>query len=134
MHWADGYIGKQWDPLGDGESTFNCWTFAQTVQRVHYSRELPDVEINARNNLAIARACVIESTKDNWVSVVTPLDGDIVLLARASIPVHVGTWVRAGYKSGVLHCVKGLGVVHQTPLDLRAAGWGKLTYFRWVPT
>lgn len=132
-HWAAKYVGKQWDALGDGESTFNCWTFVQHVQRSHYGRELPDVAINAAENLAVARAC-IETSQDTaaWQQVATPRDGDCVLMARSRNPVHVGVWVQAGAKAGVLHCARGLGVTHQTPLDLRTASWGRLTYYRWI--
>ncbi len=130
-HWVAKYVGRQWDPIGDGDSTFNCWTFVQHIQRHYYKRELPDVPANAIQNTAVARAIADESSSVRWLQVSTPQEGDCVLLARSAVPVHVGVWVRAGVKSGVLHCARGLGVTHQNLLDLRASGWGKLSFYRW---
>lgn len=130
-HWAAKYVGRQWDAIGDGDSTFNCWTFVQHVQQIYYKRDLPDVPANAVVNMSVARAIISESSSSRWVNVPTAHEGDCVLLARSAVPVHVGVWVRAGVKAGVLHCARGLGVTHQAPLDLRASGWGKLTFYRW---
>lgn len=131
-HWATDYIGLSWDPTGDGQTSFNCWTFVQDVQRKHYGgRELPDILTNATSDLAVARACAIESGTDRWEPVDEPEDGDCVLLCRATHPVHVGVWVRANGTAGVLHCSRGAGVVFQPPASLRASGWGRLSYYRW---
>lgn len=129
--WVAKYIGLQWDMLGDGVDTFNCWTFVQVIQRVHFGRELPDIAADAASNMSVARKCIAESKSSRWVAVPSPRDGDCVLMCRAEYPVHVGVWVSGSSKSGVLHCSRGLGVTFQGPLDLRASGWGKLTYYRW---
>lgn len=131
-HWAARYIGKEWDPIGDGVDSFNCWTFVQHVQHHHFDRELPDMTADAEKNFEIARACANESSvQERWVQVDRPIEGDVVLLCRVRIPVHVGIWVAANDTQGLLHCAEGLGVLFQQPHQLRISGWGRLTYYRW---
>ncbi len=130
--WAARYIGLPWDKVGDNVSSFNCWTFVQMVQEKHFGRELPDISANAVNNLEVARHCISESSSNRWKEVPDVKDGDCVLMCRSQIPVHVGVWVSGLSRSGVLHCARGLGVTHQRLLDLKASGWGKLTYYRWI--
>lgn len=132
MHWAAKYIGKQWDPIGDGIDSFNCWTFIQQVQLDQYQRKLPDIDINANSDLEVARTCLTEASKAQWLQVSEPMEGDIVLLCRTKQPVHIGTWIVLSERSGVLHCCRGAGSLFQTPLNLRSSGWGGLRYFRWV--
>ncbi len=130
-HWAEKYIGLQWSPLGNGIDSFNCWTFVQHIQKEKYHRELPEILTDGAANLAVMRACAVESGMDHWEPVEVPTEGDCVLLARATHPAHVGIWINANGSSGVLHCAKGPGVIFQTPANLRNSGWGSLSFYRW---
>lgn len=130
-HWASQYIGKGWDPIGDGDSTFNCWTFVQHVQKRHYGIVLPDVPANAESNISVAHAC-LEESRLRWEEIQIPQDGCCALMGRSRRPAHVGIWVETKTKAGVLHCASGFGVTHQKRLDLLAAGWGHLKFYRWL--
>jgi hypothetical protein len=58
-----------------------------------------------------------------------PVDGDLVMMARRSVPVHIGIWVNANGRGGVLHCLEKSGVVFSDKLSLRAMGFGGITYY-----
>ena len=58
-----------------------------------------------------------------------PADGDVVLIRQAKNPAHAGLWIDAD-GGGILHCVRGIGVVFQTPQSLNACGWYLDSFYR----
>jgi cell wall-associated NlpC family hydrolase len=131
-HWATPLIGKPWRYGAQGPDEFDCWGFVRYVQRVQYSIALPDVLV-PDTWPAVRDLLENHGEHRNWNKVDTPQDGDIVMMARNRIPVHVGIALRANGAQGVLHCFEPSGVVFQPLPSLRIGGWGGLTYYRRAP-
>ena len=68
--------------------------------------------------------------RENWKKVGKPKDGNAVLLAHASYPSHVGVWLDID-SGGVLHCVKGSGVLFSSLSNLKLSGWGKIEFYEY---
>jgi cell wall-associated NlpC family hydrolase len=126
MHWAFDYIGEAW-VLGEHD----CWGFVRRVQRERFGREIPPFDVDAMSRMACARAVASNPERERWRNVDTPAEGDCVLLAHSRHPSHVGLWVDCD-GGGVLHCLRGAGVVFQSVTRLKAMGWGHLEFYRHV--
>lgn len=128
-HWASQYIGRPWRYGAVGPDAFDCWGFVRTVQREHFSVDMPPITtptswIEAHN--------VISGNDElrNWGRVDDPNEGDLVLMARNRRPVHIGIFILANGTRGVLHCVQPTGVVFNSLQSLKTSGWGALTCYR----
>lgn len=128
-HWATELIGKPWQYGAQGPDAFDCWGFTRYVQRVHYGVEMPLVQVPEDWRMA-REVLATHEERVRWEPVAVPQDGDVVLMARNRIPLHIGVVVFANGVAGVLHCFDPAGVVFQPSQGLRAAGWGSLTYYR----
>lgn len=128
-HWATPLIGKPWCYGARGPDAFDCWGFVQYVQRMHYGIELPEVLVPSAWP-AVRDLLANHDEHKHWVKVPHPIDGDIVMMARNRVPVHIGIAIEANGGRGVLHCFEPSGVVYQPYPALRLGGWGGLTYFR----
>ena len=124
-HWAVQYIGDEWIA---GEH--DCWAFFARVQRERFGREVPPMQVDATDVLAVARAIRDDDERSHWQPVDEPREGDAVLLAHARYPSHVGVWVETPQGAGVLHCVRGAGVVFSTPQALARDGWRRVDCYR----
>ena len=54
---------------------------------------------------------------------------DVVLMRQAKNPVHAGLWLDID-GGGILHCVRGSGVVFQNIASLNLSGWFIDSYYR----
>ena len=128
-HWATHYIGLPWEYGKEGPEAFDCWGFVRAVQRDHFGVEMPAV--TAPESWAKANEMIqSHEERGNWQQVDDPREGDLVLMARNRHPVHIGVLVSANGKLGALHCQQSSGVVFSAIPQLRACGWGALTYYR----
>lgn len=128
-HWAGDLVGKPWAFGAQGPDVFDCWGFVRFVQKHHYQIEVPEIGY-AHNVRETAKLLVNHTERDNWVQVKEPEDGDLVMMARNSRPMHIGVWIKANGTYGVLHCLEGIGVVFQAGRTLSISGWGSFQYFR----
>ena len=138
VHWAHTYIGVPWTPEGGAASSagalpasFNCWTFVRHVQGAHFGRTLPEIPVAGDDVAGLARAFRDSPERGRWLRVDAPAEGDCVLLRQARYPIHVGVWIAAD-GGGVLHCIKGPGVVFQKPKDVVAHGWRIEGFYRFA--
>ena len=130
-HWAADYIGLPWEYGKEGPEAFDCWGFVRAVQRDRFGVDMPAVP--APESWAHAHALIEQhDERRNWERVREPREGDLVLMARNRLPVHIGVLIGANGKLGVLHCVQPSGVVFNTVQSLASCGWGALTYYRRV--
>lgn len=128
-HWAAHYIGLPWQYGGSGPDAFDCWGFIRTVQREHFSVDIP--AIPAPSTWGEAREAISNNEeRQNWTRVLDPREGDLVLMARNRYPVHIGIFILANDTRGVLHCMQHSGVVFNSLPSLKVSGWGALTYYR----
>ena len=125
-HWAGRYVGDVWS-----SPDHDCWGFFRRVQKEQFNRDIPPFAVDAFSRRACAQAVDSNPERGNWLPADAPREGDAVLLAHARHPSHVGLWVDAD-GGGVLHCMRGAGVVFQSVAQLKVSGWGHLEFYRHV--
>ncbi len=128
-HWAKQYIitHRPWVNGAQGPDSFDCWGLVRYVYKHHFNIILPTFDIDANCLKAVALA--IADGQQHWQQVESPKDGDVVLLAHAKYPSHIGIWLDVD-RGGVLHCVRKAGVVFSDLIKLRLSGWGHIEYYR----
>lgn len=131
QHWATEYIGKPWQYAATGPDAYDCWGFVCAVQRDRFGIQMMDVEYD-ENWRTAANHLKQHDERRHWdqVEVKDAHEGDVVLMARARLPIHIGIWIAANATEGVLHCLQGIGVTFTPSGSLRGQGWGSLQYFR----
>lgn len=127
-HWATKYIGIPWKFGGQGPDTYDCWNFVREVQGTHFNIEVPIITYDDQRD--VFHHLQHNAELDHWTQMETPIEGDIIMMARAKIPAHVGVWVKSNVQEGVLHCLQGIGVVFTAQQAIRSSGWGQLKFYR----
>lgn len=123
-HWATDYIGLPWEAGAKGPDVFDCWSLVAWVYKHHFSYILPDIPIADGHLKQLVLAFRNHPERERWCLTNQPKEGDAVLMRQSRHPIHVGIWVTISpTEQGVLHCVKGNGVVFQTLSSLHLAGW-----------
>lgn len=130
-HWALPYMGRPWVNGAQGPDAFDCWSFFRWVQRLHFGRETPFIDVDADNPLAVRRAFEKHPERQRWTLVPAPSEGDAVLMAHNKYPSHVGVWLDVD-GGGVLHCINGEGVVFSSRSALQISGWGRVEFYRYA--
>jgi len=128
MHWASEYIGIQWEYGARGPDSYDCWNFVREVQSKKFNVDVPIIEYVDQRDVFYQLQHNAEL--DRWKQVESPIEGDIVMMARAKIPAHVGIWINANNDEGILHCLQGSGVVFMRQNSIRSNGWGQLKFYR----
>jgi cell wall-associated NlpC family hydrolase len=129
-HWAAHYVGLPWVKGAEGPHAYDCWGLVRHVQRAHFHRELPAIDLDALDLAAIEGVLAGGVHDRRWLRTPHPLEGDGVIVAQGR-NIHVGVWI--DYDGGrVLHSVGGWGVVCTDLLRMRAAGMGRLRFYRAV--
>ena len=132
-HWANDYIGIPWEKGAQGPDSYDCWAFVRMVQERHFGRVLPAIYVDALNLREVTRNFKQHAEREHWalLSESEPRqDGDAVLMAHSSSPSHVGVFL-TNDGGGVLHCVRGIGVIYSNMVNLHNAGWGHLEFYRY---
>lgn len=122
------YIGKPWKQWADGPDAYDCAAFFRAVQRDHFGIEVSRVMVPDYDD-AMALVGLIEDQAEDqgWVPVKEPRHGDLVIVHR---PRHVGVWIDTPTGPGVLHCVRGAGVVFTRNAAWQASGFGRKQFLR----
>lgn len=128
-HWATRYIGLPWENGAQGPEAFDCWALVRHVQREHYGRELPIINVDADDLAAVSNAFAHHPEKSRWQRIVGQLDGDCVLTHKGSQVDHVGIYLEID-GGRVLHAVRGSGVVCTALPVLKRMGWHPLEFYR----
>jgi cell wall-associated NlpC family hydrolase len=129
IHWAFKYIGRPWEKGAQGPDSFDCWGFVRYFNKEHYGIDVPIIDTDADNMRAVIRDMRGHSELSNWIKVKRPREGDAVQMAHCKYPSHVGVWLDAD-SGGVLHCIRGEGVVFSTLSSLKICGWGRVEFYR----
>jgi len=132
MHWAIEYLGKPWQSGKDGPDTFDCWGLVRYVQRRHFNLELPEIRVDADNLSATVQAFSSHAERQRWSAVIAPNEGDCLLLSQHKAPTHVGVWLDVD-GGGLLHAVRGAGVVFTKNSHLKSMGYHVLGAYRCLP-
>lgn len=112
------YIGLPWVAGGRSLSGMDCWGLLRHVQKEHFGVNLPD-------------APTVEPYRHGeWVQADQPFHGAGVLL-RAGHDPHVGVWLDVD-GGGVLHSLRGAGVIFTAAPALRIQGFSKPRFYRFT--
>ena len=131
LHWACRYIGLPWQAGAKGPDIFDCWSLVVWVQKYHFGRNLPDIPVAEGNLKRLALTFRDHPERKRWHLTDAPKQGDAVLMRQSRHPIHVGIWITISpSEQGVLHCVKGNGVVFQNMASLKLAGWQIEGFYR----
>lgn len=122
------YIGLPWERGAQGPDSFDCGGFLRFLRKEHFNADMPVAEVDPDDLRATVRH-ICSRTGGRWQSVGYPAHGDVVLMAHAKYPSHVGMWIDVD-GGLVIHCVRGSGVIASSLFDLRLAGWGKIEFYR----
>lgn len=120
-HWAASYIGAPWSREA------NCWHFCAKVWDDQFGIKVPLVEIDGADARAARRALSASQQQTGWTEVLTPAEGDCVLMAQGLRPCHVGIWINL---EGVLHCVEGSGGIFTPVGRLADLGYRIVGFYR----
>lgn len=130
LHWAYKYIGLPWVNGAQGPNEFDCWGFFRYIQENHFYNVIPAYDVNANDFKTVANTIMDAEYRTKWRSTSTPTESCAVLMAHAKYPSHVGIWLDVD-GGGVLHCVRGEGVVFSTVSSLKSCGWGRVEYYQY---
>jgi hypothetical protein len=120
------YLTCKYEDGGEGPIGYNCWGLLRHVERVHFGRNLPAMIIGD----AIATREVHDDALSSglyWL-IDKPEHGQPVLMRGGNDP-HVGVWLDFD-GGGVLHAMKGYGVVWTLRNRLNSIGFGRMKYYR----
>lgn len=136
-HWANNYIGLPWQNGAQGPEAFDCWSLVRHVQRVHYGRELPIINVDADDLAAVGAAFAEHPERARWQRVYPPQDGDCVLTHKGAQVDHVGVFLELDgggdpREVRILHAIRGSGVVCTAPAVLMRMGWHPLEFYRFM--
>ena len=120
------YIGIPYKKAGNDINGFDCWGFVRYIQKEYYNLELPIISVDSSNMLSVMRNFKSNDEIANWEEQQTPSEGCAVLLTQSANPSHVGVWTN----NGLLHAVKGMGVIFSSKRNLQATGWSNLKYYQ----
>lgn len=123
------YVGIPWEQGGTGPHAYNCWNFVRHIQRTHFGRDLPRVEVKEDRPIGFVRQLKRHSERRHWIEVQHPLEGDCVEMGAGKSVTHIGVWVDEN-GGGILHCVAWMGVVFSSRFVMRA-DWPILRFWRW---
>jgi len=122
------YIGIPYGKGGNTLDFFDCWGFVRYIQKNHYNLDLPIINVDSSNMLKVMRNFKNNEELGNWEEINKPNEGSAVLLSQASNPSHVGVWTN----NGLLHCVKGMGVIFSSMRNLQSTGWSHIRYYEHI--
>lgn len=123
------YIGIPWEEGAEGPLAWDCMAFARHLQGRHFGVDMPRIMIPDYDDVrALVRLNREHQEHGNWIGVKSPQHGDLVLVRK---PMHYGVWVDID-GGGVLHCVRGQGVVWTKDIAWSVSGFGRKEYLRHV--
>lgn len=119
-------IGMPYGEYAFGPDSFNCWGLLHYVQRKYFHINMPVAPIGD------AAGCVAmfdeQMHAGTWERLDAPVHGAGALM-KGGVEPHVGTYLDFD-GGGILHAVRGMGVIWSPAHQLRKEGYGKTTYYR----
>ena len=112
------------------EEGLDCQTCTQIIQKECFGRTIPEITIENDSVAAYIKAVQECEQAFNWQQIEKPVHGCIVELCRGNIPHHCGTYFDLPEFNvvGLIHCLKGAGVIYDPVITLKAAGWRRFIY------
>lgn len=115
---------------GRGPLTFDCWSMMQLVQWHIFDRivETIDFEVSAQGRPILDRLSRARARRQWRLNRGAPRHGDVVTMAHAHEPYHVGVWLDCD-RGVCLHCATYSGVTVDDRGSLVASGWFNLHFY-----
>lgn len=130
-HWSTRYIGLPWESGAQGPDAFDCWSFVRHVQREHFGRMLPIIDVDAHDRAIVRTEFAVNPERGRWSQVDLPVEGDAVLVYKGKVADHVGVWIDAdGGK--ILHAMPSIGVACTSVKALQRLGWNPIEFYRFM--
>lgn len=121
------YIGIPWEAGAQGTESYDCWGFFRFLQRKHFGVEVPVVLApDYDDSTALVNLFKTHAENQRWDAVVQPQHGDAVIIHK---PFHIGTYLDID-GGGVLHCIRGAGVIFTSNASWHVSGLGRREYKR----
>jgi hypothetical protein len=120
------YIGIPWQAGAQGPESYDCWAFFRHIQAEHFGIETPVVIApDIDDHRALVDLFARHSERGRWLRTGTTTHGCAVLIHW---PLHIGVWLNVD-DGGVLHCLRGAGVVFTKDSAWASSGLGRKEYF-----
>lgn len=123
----ESYLGIPWRHGADGPDAHDCMSFVKRVQAEQFGIEMDRIAVPDYDDglgiLALINSC---GEREQWVPVDAPAHGDVAIVRR---PIHIGVWLDID-GGGVLHCLRGAGVIWTPDAAWRVSGFGRRTFLR----
>ena len=121
------YIGLPWVAGAQGPDDFDCMSFFKFVQGRHFNIDVPSIIAPDYDD----PACLVQlfgthAERKRWPRIEKPEHGCAVIIRS---PLHIGTWLDID-GGGVLHSMRGCGVVFTHDAAWPASGLGRREFFR----
>lgn len=115
MTWWNKYLPCPFKEKGRSLDGFDCWGLFKHIYKNDHPDQiiLPGYEelydnTNQREELSDV---IFDQTQKHWVEYDAGNEFDAIILRMRGVPMHVGIVTKPGF---MLHCVQGVGTVHET--------------------
>ena len=129
LTWPALYIGLPWEAGGQGPHAFDCMGLFKHLQASYFGVQVPSIIAPDYDDpQALAPLFKKHAEHARWHRILAPEHGCAVIIHR---PMHIGVWLDFD-GGGVLHCMRGAGVVYTSQSAWILSGFGRCEYFRHV--
>lgn len=119
-------VGTPYGEDSFGPTSFNCWGLLHYVQRHYFYVSMPVAPMGDAD--ACVQMFVEHMHSGKWTPIATPVHGSGALLREGTEP-HVGIYLDID-GGGILHAVRGPGVIWTPIHKLKKAGYRTVKYYR----
>ena len=128
--WWNDYLGKPWAAIPEPPHSYTCGELGRCVLREQVGIEVLPIVADPR----ILRECVQNMDDPAYYDLVpvtdAPREFDIAYAIRASRRDHLGIGAMTVEGLMILHCIRGSGVIMQSPPEMLGTGFRKIEWFR----
>lgn len=124
-------LGLPWVKGAAGPDAFDCWGWAEVLERECFGREIGTIAEPPLNTRELIEFVKAHPARKNWRQCDEPVHGGLVELAHNSRPFHIGVFLDID-GGGISHATAGVGVTFDTILALRASGWRRFVFHEWI--
>lgn len=124
---VSGLVGTPFRWKGRGEDGLDCWQLVQEASRRLGRPVPPDYDYQVISD--VEGVIQAEQGAPQWVKQEDPQPGDVVGLSCRGNLHHLGLLT----PYGILHTTRKFGACIMPEASLRASGYQRIEYYRWVP-
>jgi len=130
MSWAQYILADlPWQAGAQGPDAYDCMGFFRMIQGRHFGIQVPAIIApDYEDPNALAALFKTHEERGRWARIAKPAHGCAVLVHS---PMHIGTWLAVD-GGGVLHCVRGAGVIFTRDSAWTVSGFGRREFFEFA--